>query len=195
MHQILPNTGQAGLCCTHPAAPQEAPRATSAVGVTSPPSPGYRAAAATQCPWHCPTAVPSLHPTVPRRANLPPKARTKGWVPADHSQGPHRSALALGCAQKSSLLSKTLCRESCAAVLSVTHSPSENQQLLPIRSFGDRNSAAKEEFNPCRESPCSKLRKTKREPSAAESHAGEEKPLGRADEGEEQAPREGSFRA
>lgn len=117
------------------------------MGATSPPSPGHRAAAATPHPWHCPTVVPSLHPTVPRRAKLPPKARAEGWVPvqraADHSQGPHRSALALSCAQKSSLLPKTLCRESCPAVLSVTGSPSENQQLLPIRSFGDRNSAAK----------------------------------------------------
>lgn len=99
----------------------------------------------------------------------------------------------MGCAQKSSLLSKILCRESCTAVLRVTHPHSENQHLLPIRSFGDKNSAAKEKFNWCRESPCSRLRKTKGGPSAAESHAGEEKPLGRADEGE-QAPR-GEFKS
>lgn len=120
-----------------PCSPPGSPKSHISSGANKPTKPRAHSSSSPPCPWHCPTMVPSLHLTVPRSGNLPPKARAKGWVTAwraaDHSRGPHRSALALGCARKSSLLSKTLCRESCTAVLSVTRSPSENGQLLPIK--------------------------------------------------------------
>ena len=60
-----------------------------------------------------------------------------------------------------------------------------------VLSLGDRNSAGKEKFNPCSESPCSRLRKTETGPPAAEPRAAEESSLGKADEGERESHRRG----
>lgn len=135
------------------------PLSRTSRGATRPPRPGHTVATALPTPVaSCPAAVPSLRSTVPRSGNLPPKGRAEGWVRHGGQLAAPRAPAALpqpqGCAQKSSLVSKNLsgvlhCCPQCH--------PQPHRELelaaASIRSFGDRNSAAKEKFNPCREKP------------------------------------------
>lgn len=175
-----------------PCSPPRCPKSHTGGRATRPPRPGHTAATVPVA--SCPTAVPSLRPTVPRSGNLPPKGRAEGWVPTWRAAGPPEAPAALprplGCAQKSTFMSKNLSGESCMVVLCHLQ-PRRQLAAASVRSFGDRNSAAKEKFNSCRERPCSRLRKTETGPSAAEPRAEEEKSLGRADEGERESHRSG----
>lgn len=152
-------------------------------GATRPPRPGHTAATALPVPVASrPAAVPSLRPTVPGSGNLPPQGRAEGWVPMRRAaacpRGPCGSALASGLCSEIFLSVQKPQRRVLHCCPQCHPQPCCELAAASVRSFGDRNSAAIEKFNPCRESPCSRLRKTRTGPSAAEPCAEEEKSRG-----------------
>lgn len=139
-------------------------------------------------PSHAWGTVPQQYPAqLPPGVKCPTHRKGQGWVPRQRAlacpQGPCGSALAPGLCSETSLSAQNPQQRDLHGCPRCHSQPHCKLAAAPLWLFGDRNSAAKEKFNLCRGSPCSRLRKTETRPSATEPHAEEEKSLGMADKG------------